>query len=228
MKKLIYLTALVLIIGACQKDEEKVAPEKIYLELFTEYVTSTDEVFVRAVFHKEVQTGDIVDIYGDASIYANGQEMKQKATDPYGYSTTIPGFQETLTVTYTDSDGSVYENNIDMTAVAPISIPSSFDNLNVNEDHDLVWNGAAISENNERVVLEYGDSGLSYYRNTQSDLEAHSLTVSSRNLMTFGPSTIDMILKRELSFVMENQPPSGGTILSAYSTGRVSVRLIYE
>lgn len=228
MKKLIILFIGLLTLSSCLKDKSIVGPDKLFLELTAQYVASSEETYVRAVFHEDKVTGQVVDLQGDAQIQVNGQKMV--ITNPLigGYNHAFSGYVDSLMVNYSDEDGKIYEYHIDMELAPIISIPSSIDSLDIRQDHELSWNGPAISRENERVILEYGVSGSNNYSAISDEVDESSVTIPSRNLMKFGTGEIDMFLTRLVDSDLENAPPKGGTLFIGYATGRVPVSLIYE
>lgn len=219
---------MIISLSSCLEDKSKVAPENIFIELNAQYVAAADETYIRAVFHKDKITGQIVDLEGNAEILANGQKLVM--TNPLigGYNHVFDGYIDSIMVSYLDQDGNLYENHIDMEVAPYLSIPSSLDSLSIQQDYELAWNGPPISLENERVILEYGSSGSNSYSSINDEVDGTSVTIPSRNLMEFGVGEINMFLTRSVDFELENAPPKGGILSIDYSTGRESVQLIYE
>ncbi|HKK09598.1 MAG TPA: hypothetical protein VJ939_02120 [Bacteroidales bacterium] len=228
MKKLLILFVSLVTLSSCLKDKSKVAPENIFLELNAQYVAAAEETYVRAVFHKDKINGQIVELDGDGQILVNGQKMV--ITNPLigGYNHVFDGYVDSLMVSYSDRDGNVYDNYVDMELAPYISVPSSLDSINIQQDYNLVWNGPAITLENERVILEYGDSGSNSYSAITDEVDGTSILIPSRDLMSFGEGEINMFLTRSVDLDLENAPPKGGTLSIDYSSGREKVELIYE
>ncbi len=205
-----------------------VDPENIFTELYVQYIDRSEETFINVTFHKEERSGDLLELNGDATVMAEGTELTSSSSQPWNYTTTLQGYYDTLQIDYRDHEGNLYQYQIDMTQVNSIAFPAGFNNLGITENQVLNWSGEPITQEEESVQLEFGKSGVDFRRISESTIDATSLTIQSRDLMTFGATEIDMLLYRGLELDLENAPPAGGAVVLAYSTGIVPVTLRFE
>lgn len=229
MKKIaLILVALTLAAITGCNDDDEINPDKIYTELYVQYIANTDDTYVRATFHEEERSGTLVKLSGDAGIMVDNIQMQNAANDPWNYTAILSGYYDTLNVEYRDRDGNVYDYQIDVTQVNPIAFPGGFTNLDITEDHEIAWSGEPITQNEEKVHLEYGKTGMNFYKVSKNEVGANTITMESRNLMTYGASDIDALLYRNLDMGLNNTPPAGGSLILSYSTGRVPITLVFE
>lgn len=222
------LLSIAIVTFSCDSDDDVVDPDKIYTRYYVQYIDNVEKTYIRAIFLKGSIAGQNVQLKGGAEIMADGIKLKNSDGDPYGYTAELIGQRETFNLVYSDSDGNRYENQIDMTEVPQVAFPGGFNNINIQEDHELNWSGPAITRNEEQVKLEYGMSGVNYYTAVADDIDEGSLTLTSRNLMSLGEGESEMILYREFQPALSSTPPPGGSLVISYSTGIVPVTLIYE
>jgi|GEM_PF-1483261 hypothetical protein len=228
IKQWILLVTLAIVMAGCDSDDDKIDPDNIFIRMQVQYVSDIENTYIRAIFLEETIAGRNIQLKGGADIMADGVKLTNSDGDPYGYTATLQGYRDTINVVYTDREGNIYDNPVAMSEVPAISFPGGFNNLDIQQDHEMHWSGSPITRDAEKVSLEYGKTGMRFFTATADEVDDNSVTLTSKDLMTLGAGESEMILYRELNKTLPNTPRAGGALSVSFNTGIVPVNLVFD
>lgn len=218
MKKTIHLLftviSFIILFSSCEIEPSSTVPqEKIYTSYSVIYNENTGISTVQAEFRLGDAQGALLELTPPAQVLFEEEPLLFNPLTSSHFLEVSEKISKGNFV-YTNNDGTVFENT--MPFVEPIGIPNTLNQISKSQDTEIIWEGDAISENQQVAVF------LGRWNSKKSPLafvdklQASMLSILSDNIATEDLGTTTMYLDRLHTIDHIDAPRSGGQIQSRY------------
>lgn len=222
-----FLLILVLVFTSCAKqDSSDVNQAKIWTEYVASYNKANDVTDIVARFRFGGATGTLLELSDTtgASVYFNNQKMPYDAL--WGaHHLQIAGNVMTGTFKYTNTQGTVYSNNLP-TGADTIGFPATFDTIVKSQAETFYWTGTALAPNQSVgmyvATWAWDKDGLFF---TDADgATSFVMGAQAKNGLTVGVSTV--YLSRSVETKNINGTSLGGYIKYTFTRQKENIHIV--
>lgn len=216
-----------LLLSGCRdaKDLDEINQNFIYTNYEMTYDSQIDLTVVKANFRNLNAVGRQLKLTGGSNIRFNNEllpEVNELLTNATYYEKEFAGLVVMGTFTWTDADGKVYNNTIEMPTA---NVPAELNEISTGADYEFFWVGGHLIHY-ERIQLRFdvlGDITKTY---TQNDVLSESITIPASDLEDLAPGSAQLSLERRYRPVLDERTSSGGRITAEYKSPVKSADLI--
>ena len=215
MKKFFHLVLAFscLVLFSCEKEETgEIDQSKIHTEYEVYYDANKEITVAKVTFRNASEEGDKLKLSSSAKVTFNDTELTLDEGQTL-YSLTLNDEVLSGTFEFTDTDGEVFTNSIDLKSIA---FQTDDDTLSTVNDFVFTWIGDAV-RTDESVSFNIND----YYSGNvtlfvQEELNATSITMLKADLADLVAGTSSCIVERTYSPSLKKKSSAGGFISSRY------------
>lgn len=207
---------LIGLITSCKNEEPEGENFNVWAYQKLVYNAESDQTYARATFRYNGMNGSLFQLVSEASITFNGTSLDW-INSTSRYEKQFDGLVESGTFAYTDGEGNVYSNTINVPS--SIDFEPGLDSLSLDEDYEFNWTGEAL-EAGERVELTLSaenTNGEEQLFTAEGEGE-FGIFIPASHLDNLGIGTTDMYLEKIFVPSDFTPPPAGGILESRYQS----------
>lgn len=218
---------VLLLFSGCRdaKDLDEINQDFIYTNYEMTYDSESDLTVVKANFRHLNAVGRQLKLTEGSNVRFNNQllpEVNELLTNATYYEKEFAGLVHQGTFTWTDADGKVYNNTIEMQTA---DVPAELNEISTASDYELYWSGEAL-QHDERMQLRFDVLGGSAKTYNQNNAFSESITIPSGDLEDLAPGSAQLSLERRFRPDLTERTSSGGRITAEYKSPVKSVDLV--
>ena len=222
MKYLGIFLALGILFNSCaRQNSENVTQDTIWAHYELNYDNSTDITVAKVTFRFNNGFGTKLQLSDAAQVLFDGELMEWQSALAF-YELEIAGFQETGLFEYTDLDGNLYSNSVEL---IPIAFPADFDTIPRPGSFELFWEGDPI-DSFESVRL-WIDGALDGDAQTffENDAGSESIVLNKAQLNALPEGIAEVLMDRTYSPPIMEATEAGGLVSSRYRSETIEVQI---
>jgi len=139
-------------------------------------------------------------------------EINELLTNATYYQKEYPGMVEQGAFTWTDADGVVYNNIIQMRTA---DIPNDISEISTGAAYELFWEGEHLIQD-ERLRLKFQVQGGMNKTYTQNNAFSESVIIPHNDIEGLAPAYVEMAIERRHRTGLQEKTVSGGRITAEY------------
>lgn len=213
------LFASAALISCESEDSSSVDQDRIFTgyELF--YNQNTDKTYARAQFRFGNAVGTTLELAEGSNVVFEGEELGWKPLLAY-YELELAGFVNTGTFAFTDTEGTTYQNAIQ---INEIDYPSNLTTIDRSSAFELAWTGNALAADETVVLTANGENeGDARIFTTNTD-GATSIILGQNLLSQIGVGLGTLWMDRTFEPDIQDAPSAGGYTKGRYRPTNASV-----
>ncbi|MFN5417835.1 MAG: hypothetical protein ACK5B9_12325 [Flavobacteriia bacterium] len=211
MKKILFISAIILLASACKKDSSEIDQNTIYQSYSMVYDEETDQTTVSAKFFEDKMNGKNLELTGGSKVTMNGSTMTKNGTT---YSSTVDGYLATASLIFTNSEGKEYANTINK--ANPIT---NDDEMYLNKNITGYWywfgNTIASGEKVSLSLINVPDNSLSQSF-SETTIGRDYVKMLASSLINLPDGNTKVTISRSKETTTGNFATVGGTITATY------------
>lgn len=218
---------ILLFFSGCRdaKDVDEMDQNLIYTNYEMTYDSESDLTVVKANFRHLNAVGRQLKLTGGSNVRFNNEllpEVNELLTNATYYEKEYAGLVLQGTFTWTDADGKVYNNTIEMQTA---EVPTDLNEISVTTDYEFFWTGDHLNHD-ERMQLRFDVLGGSAKTYNQNNAFSESITIPVSDMENLAPGSAQLSLERRFRPGLTERTTSGGRITAEYKSPVKSVDLI--
>lgn len=208
------LAITVTLTGCNREDSNTVNQDTIWAWYRLVYDANSDITSARATFRFSSFAGTKLELVDNASITFNGEAIPWKNAIAY-YEKEYAGLVEAGTFVYTDNDGNVFANTVEMPSA--LGFPPELDSLDINTAYPLNWTGEPLLEDEEVEVSLSGDNttGTMQFFTASGEGEA-AVVLGTDQLGNLGTGITTMFMEKTFTAEDMQTTGAGGRLQASY------------
>lgn len=207
------------------KDSDEIKQYLIYTNYELTYDSEDDLTTVKANFRHLNAVGRQLKLTSPSIVRFNNEplpEVTEPLTNATYYKKEMDGFIELGVFSWTDGDGKVYNNEIQ---IKTADFPEDLLEISTANDFELFWLGDALSDD-DRVRLAFNVTGGINKNYNQNEASSESITIPVDDLEVSSPGFAELTLERRYRPGLQEKTQVGGRITSEYFSTTIGVDLI--
>ena len=209
-----------LLVGCGSESSDDVAQDRIYTYYRFSYDAATNTTTAQARFTFGNLTGTRLTLGSNSNITCNGQPLTQttELINQTLYEATFSGQVNSGEFTWTDNDGNVFVNTIDIPA--SIDYPAGLTQIDRSASFDLTWQGDAVAVSEDvRCIIN------NIHIFTQAISTSTTVTLPTSRLQNIGAGTANFELNRVRNIQLAQKTDAGGLAEGVYRAGEKAITL---
>ncbi len=225
LKSLLWaLLAVGVMLTGCTREESiNVNQDTVYGEYRLVYEANQDRTFARATFRFGGVGGTNLLLSEGAEVTYDDDMMTWRNALAY-YEKVFNGVEENGTFSYTDLDGNVFVNEVNMAKA--IALPDSLNEISESSAFTLTWEGDPIEAGEIVTVTIIGSNERNDRAFTTADVGDNFIVLRQDKLEDLGLGTAKLTIERRLNADIQQGTSRGGAIWSRYVVGPVDVTIV--
>jgi hypothetical protein len=221
-KQVVILLGIVLFsLFGCQKEmSDTVDQDKIYASYVLEYNSNQGVTYARTNFHFSNFTGTKLELAEPAEVLVDGEILPFKPLLAM-YEKSFVGLKSSAAFTYTDIDGNVFSNAVEM--VDSIAFPEGLDSISRSETIELTWEGSPVQEDESVIITINGSGEQDGEIFTQTGVNATSILLTQDRLADLGLENATFYIRRVKNIQADDVTSAGGNLIARYDGMPVTV-----
>ncbi|MCB0563117.1 MAG: hypothetical protein KDD01_01930 [Phaeodactylibacter sp.] len=175
-------------------------------ELF--YNANQDKTYARATFHFSNELGTNLQLAGDSKVTFEGDPLTFNPVLAY-YEREYAGFVATGAFEWTDTDGSLFRNTVE---IHPISFAPGIDTIDRSQSYELFWEDGELKANEIILLTINGENEGDARIFSTNDVGATSIILAKDKLSEIGQGPGTAFLERSYLPGIQEAPTAGGRI----------------
>ncbi|MFN8699221.1 MAG: hypothetical protein ACK500_00060 [Flavobacteriales bacterium] len=224
MKYFFSLTAIVLFLASCvTEDSSSVDQSRIWTNYTVEYNAAENLTKATAQFRFGNSVGTVLELSDPAEVSANGQNLIfNNVLAPYSYD--FVGLVEPVAFTYSDTEGNVFNNSVNVPA--PVTLPSTVTEISKSQAFLLYWEGDALGPNEIMYVYIQEQNGTDIRLSFAADTGDEYITISTSELQDLNTGPANLRLERAFVTSSLIDPGAGGRINATYKSPVYAIQIV--
>ncbi|MCI5081794.1 MAG: hypothetical protein MRY78_08885 [Saprospiraceae bacterium] len=223
MKNLLLAFSLItLSLFSCNREaSESVDQDRIFTEYELFYNANQDKTFARATFKFSNALGTKLELSQPSEVTFNGDLLTFNPVLAY-YEKEYAGLVETGTFEWTDTEGNVFKNNIE---IHSIDYANTIDTIDRSGSYELNFSGTPLEMLELVTVTINGENELDAQVFTTNDSGSQSIILSKSKLEKIGDGPGTIIMDRSYIPLIQESTNAGGILLGRYRPENQSIQL---
>ena len=214
---IIAIASLALFTACNKEDSSSVDQSKIWLAQTVDYDGNTGVTTASAQFRFSNAVGTLLRLDDPANLKIDGQDALY--VDAFAwYAKTQTGVQDSATFVYTDHDGNVFSNIVNVGR--SVDLPAGLTTVSKSAAYDVVFQGAPVAAKESVTVYIKESNGTDWQAWTTVAVGDTKVTLTTNKLanLNTGPGKIKIERLKLDTDGLTNNPGKGGLATSKYSS----------
>lgn len=210
---LVILSLLTISLFSCNREESNtVEQDKIFTEYELFYNANEDKTYARATFKFSNVFGTKLELSQPSEVTFNGDILTFNTLFAY-YEKEYAGLVETGTFAWTDNNGELYKNQIE---IHPLDYVEAIDSIDRGSSYELAWSGEVLQQLELLTVTINGENTTDAQIFTTNDVGSQSIILSQNKLSRIDAGTGTVFMDRSYLPLIQESTGAGGVLLGRY------------
>lgn len=223
MKHFAFLSMAILAMlsfASCIREESSaVSQDRIFTEYELFYNANEDKTYARASFKFSNALGTKLDLTDPSKVLFNDQELTFNPVLAY-YEKEFAGLVPSGTFKWTDLDGNVFVNAIE---IHQIAYAPGIDTIARDAAFELGWTGSGLAQNELVTVTVNGENEADAQIFSTNNVGAQSIILAKDKLAKLGAGPGTVYLDRSYLPTLTEKTGAGGILLGRYRPANLQV-----
>lgn len=207
--------------GCLREDSENVNQDRIWAHYELFYDGNEDITYARTTFRFGNGLGTRLQLTEPSTILFDGVQIPWRPALGY-YETSLPGFVESGTFTFTDMDGNTFTNDA---SIRTIDHPTVVPTLTHGQSTAYGWEGEAVASGETVTLIVTGGNGGGTQTFTTLAIGATQLVLPMNQVNQLSTGTGDALIERTYAPEVQQATSAGGLIWGRYRPANVPVTI---
>ncbi len=213
LSQILSLLVVAVLLSSCEREPSaSVDQDKIFTDYELFYNANLDKTYARATFRFSNLLGTQLELSDPSEVTFNGDVLTFRSALAY-YEKEMAGFVESGTFRWSDIDGLVFTNAIQINTIA---YPSMLDTIQRNASYEIIWEGAELVPKEIVTVTVNGENEGDAQIFLAADIGMEGIILSKSKLEKVGQGPGTIWMDRSYIPDLQEATSAGGRRIGRY------------